>query len=432
MSDETVIAGGGETRARAIEFSSVSGGYRRVPVFHDISFTIREGSMAAIIGPNGSGKTTLLRAATGLLKHVSGRVSLFGKDVHELPAAKRASLVGVVPQETFTPMSYSVEEVVTMGRTHAISRWSGVSDIDRKFIEQAMVYTDVADMCNRPFPELSGGERQRVIIAMVLAQQPRVIIMDEATSHLDINHRLEIMQLIERLNREHGTTVLMVSHDLNMAAEFCERLLLIDEGRMVADGTPAEVLTEEMLRKVYHCRVKVEHNPQSGAVMVVPSPRLVAGGSAKGVRVHVVAGGGCGEDLLRRLGLCEYEVTCGVLNDGDRDAVTAAALDFKTVLEKPFSPIGGDAFVEAEHMAEGAQALVVCGVPFGSGNVVNLDLAERMQSRGVPVYLMEKIGERDFTSDRKATAISERLLNAGAKEWVSPADLLEMLPKPQA
>jgi iron complex transport system ATP-binding protein len=135
--------------------------------------------------------------------------------------------------------------------------------------------------------------------------------------------------------------------------------------------------------------------------------------------------------LLRRLGLCEYEVTCGVLNDGDRDAVTAAALDFKTVLEKPFSPIGGDAFIEAEQLAEAAQALVVCGVPFGPGNVVNLDLAERMQLRGIPVYLMEGIGERDFTPDHKAAAIGERLLCAGAKEWVSAADLLEMLPKPQ-
>lgn len=427
MSDENIIAESGDARALAIEFAGVSGGYRGVEVFRDVSFSVREGSMSAIIGPNGSGKTTLLRAATGLLKHVDGRVLLFGKDVRSMPASKRATLIGVVPQETFTPMAYSVEEVVTMGRTHALSRWGGVGAEDRKIVEQSMIYTDVADMRRKAFPELSGGERQRVIIAMVLAQQPRVILMDEATSHLDINHRLEIMQLIERLNREQGVTVLMVSHDLNMAAEFCDRLLLIDQGKLVADGAPAEVLTETMLRDVYHCGVKIERNRQSGSVMVVPSPRLVSSDSLKGLRVHVVAGGGCGEDVLRRLSLCGCEVTCGVLNEGDRDAGVADALDFETVLEKPFSPVGGDAFVAAESLAAEAQALIVCGVPFGTGNVVNLELAERMQARGVAVCIMAGIGGRDFTPDHKATEIAERLVAAGASEWKSVADLFDLI-----
>jgi len=275
----------GEARARAIEFSSVSGGYRRMPVFEDISFTIREGSMSAIIGPNGSGKTTLLRAVTGLLKHVKGKVTLFEDDVRKMSAAKRAALVGVVPQETFTPMAYSVEEIVTMGRTASISRWRGVDDEDRKLIEQAMVYTDVVDMRRRSFTELSGGERQRVIIAMVLAQQPRIILMDEATSHLDINHSLEVMQIAERLNREQGVTVLMVSHDLNMASEFCERLLLLDRGRLAADGSPQEVLTEKMLEDVYHCSVDIEKNSRSGAVMVVPR-RMDCGQSAEGDEIR--------------------------------------------------------------------------------------------------------------------------------------------------
>lgn len=427
MSDDAIIAESDDIRARAIEFAGVSGGYRRVQVFKDVSFTIREGSMSAIIGPNGSGKTTLLRAATGLLKHVDGKVMLFGKDVRSMDAGKRATLIGVVPQDSFTPMAYSVEEIVTMGRTHAVSRWNGFSDEDRKIVERAMIYTDVAEMRSRPFPELSGGERQRVIIAMVLAQQPRVILMDEATSHLDINHRLEIMQLIERLNREQGVTVLMVSHDLNMAAEFCERLLVVDHGKLVADGSPDKVLTEAMLRDVYHCGVKVERNPQSGSVMVVPSPRLVDSEELKGMRVHVVAGGGCGENVLRRLALCECDVSCGVLNDGDKDADVAEALDFKVILEKPFSPIGGDAFLEAEKSAVKAQALVVCGVPFGTGNVVNLELAERVHKQGVSVYLMSGINKRDFTPDKKATEIAERLLTAGAREWKSTADLFEMI-----
>jgi len=431
VEEEATVQEPEDARARAIEFAGVSGGYRRATVFHEVSFTLREGTMAALIGPNGSGKTSMLRAATGLLPRVSGQVRLFGKDVRELPAEKRASLIGVVPQETFTPMAYTVEEIVMMGRTHALSRWNGPNEEDHKRVEQAMVYTDVADMRSQPFPELSGGERQRAIIAMVLAQQPRVILMDEATSQLDINHRLEVMQLVERLNREQGVTVLMVSHDLNMAAEFCDRLLLIDKGQLVADGTPAEVLTEPALREVYHCDVKVQQNPETGSVMVVPTPRLVAGPFARGVRLHAIAGGGCGEEVLRRLMLCEYTVSCGVLNEGDRDAGIAEALELEVALEKPFSPIGGEAFVEAERMAGEAQGVVVCGVPFGPGNVANLELAERMLERGIPVFMMSGIEDRDYTPDRKAGAIAKRLREAGAREWKSMADLLQMLPGTQ-
>jgi iron complex transport system ATP-binding protein len=262
-----------ELRVRAVEFADVSGGYRRKEVLHEISFTLREGEMVSVIGPNGSGKTTVLRALTGLLEQVKGRVRLFGRDVHSISAVQRAALVGVVPQKTFMPMAYRVEEVVAMGRSYAVPRWRGLNADDRAVIERAMEYTDVAGLRQSRFPELSGGEQQRVIIAMVLAQQPRIIIMDEATSHLDINHSLEIMQLVERLNQDEGVTVLTVSHDLNLSSEFCQRLLLMDGGRLVADGSPQDVLTEAMLQEVYHCRAKIERNPHSGAVMVVPELR---------------------------------------------------------------------------------------------------------------------------------------------------------------
>ena len=236
--------------APALSFRAVSGGYRRVPVFKNLSFSIPAGTLCGVIGPNGCGKTTLIRAATGLLPHISGEVSLFGHDVAKLPAGQRAQRVGVVPQELTAPMAFSVEAIVAMGRTHALGRRGTLTVEDHRIIEQAMVYTDVMEMRRRPFPELSGGEKQRTVIAMVLAQQPRMILMDEATSHLDINHALEVMQIVERLNRESGVTILMVSHDLNIAAEFCERLLLLDAGTLIADGTPTDVLTETRLREV--------------------------------------------------------------------------------------------------------------------------------------------------------------------------------------
>ena len=413
--------------APALSFRAVSGGYRRVPVFKDLSFSIPAGTLCGVIGPNGCGKTTLIRAATGLLPHISGEVSLFGHDVAKLPAGQRAQRVGVVPQELTAPMAFSVEAIVAMGRTHALGRRGTLTAEDHRIIEQAMVYTDVMEMRRRPFPELSGGEKQRTVIAMVLAQQPRMILMDEATSHLDINHALEVMQIVERLNRESGVTILMVSHDLNIAAEFCERLLLLDAGTLVADGPPPDVLTETRLREIYHCDVQVQPNPVSGSVMVTPSPRLAPAHSGQGTRVHCVAGGGSGEEILRRLHLCDYTVSCGVLNEGDSDSLTARALGMETIQEQPFSAVSAKAFVAAEMIVREAQVVVVCPTPFGPGNAVNLDLALRAREQKIPVFLAAGVAERDYTPDRRATQDAARLIEQGAREWHSVTDLFALL-----
>lgn len=411
----------------ALQFNAVSAGYRRMPVFEKLSFSIPPGTLCAVIGPNGCGKTTLIRAATGLLPHATGRVSLFGTDLRKLNGAQRAERVGVVPQELSTPMAFRVEAIVAMGRTHALGRRRALSAEDRRIIDQAMVYTDVMEMRDRPFPELSGGEKQRAVIAMVLAQQPRMILMDEATSHLDINHALEVMQIVERLNREAGVTILMVSHDLNVAAEFCERMLLLDGGELVADGTPTEVLTEETLRRVYHCDVRVQANTASGSVMVSPSPRLATGQSGKGLRVHCIAGGGSGEEIMRRLVLCDYTVTCGVLNEGDSDSQTARALGIDCIMEQPFSAVSANAFVAAETALKGADVVIVCPTPFGSGNVVNLELAERARSHQVPVFMADGIADRDYTPDQRASALAVQLKEQGAQEWQTTADLFALL-----
>jgi iron complex transport system ATP-binding protein len=411
----------------ALDFIDVSAGYRDTRIIQDLSFSIQEGEIAGVIGPNGAGKTTLLRAITGLIRHAAGTVRLFGQDVTALAARERARLVGVVPQDLETPMAFTVEEIVAMGRTASIGRWCAPSAEDRRGIERAMAYTDVIDMRGRPFTELSGGERQRVVIAMVLAQQPRLILMDEPTSHLDMNHRLEVMEIVERLNREQRVTVLIVSHDLNLSAEFCRRLILLDRGRLVADGTPRDVLNEELLRRVYHCEVRVQQSPASGAVLVLPAPRLTALRPGKEMRVHVVAGGGCGEEVLRRLLLCGCTVTCGVLNELDSDAEAAAALGIETALEKPFSPVGPVALQKAQSMALRADALIVCGVPFGPGNAVNLDLAAQALAAGKRVFLMEGIETRDYTPDRRAARRASELVAAGARPWRSLADLLQML-----
>jgi len=250
----------------AIQLDKITARYRERPVLQDLSLTIKPGEMIGVLGPNGAGKSTLFNVVSGLLKPSAGTVRLFGSDLQKMPPRDRAKAIAVVPQKLDIPVPYTVEEIVMMGRTISIGRFSKPALQDRQAVERAMVYTDVADLRHRPLNELSGGERQRAIVAMVLAQEPRIILMDEATSHLDINHRLEIMQLVERLNREEGVTILMISHDLQMAAEFSRRLIVLHQGHVVADGIPSAVLTEAMLRRVYNCDIRVCQNPQTGGL----------------------------------------------------------------------------------------------------------------------------------------------------------------------
>ncbi|MBI2437397.1 MAG: ABC transporter ATP-binding protein [Lentisphaerae bacterium] len=257
----------------AFEFEHVTAGYNHSAVLRDVHCAVAEGEMVALLGPNGAGKSTLLRVLTGLLPPLAGRVRLFGQDVRRLNALDRSRLIAVVPQELKTPMAYTVEDLVFMGRAGRLQAWQAPTATDWQIVERAMAYTDVRDLRERPLDALSGGEKQRAVIAMALAQEPRVIVMDEPTTHLDLNHALEIMQIVERLNGEQGVTVLMTSHDLNQAAEFCRRLLLLNHGALIADGAPADVLREDILSNVYHCAIRVQQDPDTGALLVRPERR---------------------------------------------------------------------------------------------------------------------------------------------------------------
>jgi len=254
----------------AITIQRIFAGYHDRPVLQDLSLSVREGEMIALLGPNGAGKSTLLQVMTGWRPASQGLVRIFGRDVHQLSASERARLLSMVPQELEVPMAFTVEEMVMMGRTSMLNRWQGPSAEDRRIVEQVMIYTDVLDLRDRVFQEMSGGERQRVILALALATEPRLILLDEPTSHLDMNHRLEVLELIVRLNREKGVAIVMVAHDLSMAAEFFPRVILLDHGRLVADGTPETVLRPETLEPVYRCRVTIHADPECGALRIFP------------------------------------------------------------------------------------------------------------------------------------------------------------------
>lgn len=240
---------------------SVSFSYYDGDVLSDITLRLRRGELVGLIGPNGSGKTTLLKLLSGLLKPKTGAVYLDGCDVRNIPRHEMARRVAVVPQDLDVPFAFTARELVMMGRTPYIRAWRGESKRDRVVVERVMGATGITELAERPFNELSGGEQRRVTIAMALAQEPELLLLDEPTVHLDINHQVEMLELIKRLNVEGNVTVLAAIHDLNLAALYFERLVLLNGGRLVVDGLPEEVLSEITLRRVFGAAVRVSEHP---------------------------------------------------------------------------------------------------------------------------------------------------------------------------
>lgn len=252
----------------AIEVEGLNFAYGQEHVLHDLHVSFPEGDLAAIIGPNGAGKTTLLNCVNGLIRPSSGRIRLHGTDIGDLDAKQRARLVGAVPQEFHIPFAYRVREIVALGRSPHLDFWGSLTEVDERTIDEALFETETLEFQSRRFNELSGGERQRVVVAMALAQRPRVLLLDEPTTHLDLAHEIEILNLVRRVNREQQVTVVACMHDINLAAAFFNRLLVIHDGRLVADGDPAKVLTRELMADVFKIQADVVMDPTTGSPRV--------------------------------------------------------------------------------------------------------------------------------------------------------------------
>ncbi len=220
-------------------------------VAEDLSLAIRRAEITAIIGPNGSGKSTLLKALARLLKPAAGRLALMGQDLWQLPEKRVAQKIAFMPQSAMLPPDLTVAEVVRMGRLPHRSFWSSLQQQDVEICAEVMKLTGLNAFARRPLGALSGGERQRVRLALALAQQPEILLLDEPTTYLDIRHQLELMDIVASLHQKLGLTVLMVLHDLNQAARYSQRLVALQQGKIIADGPVAEVFNSRLLQSLY-------------------------------------------------------------------------------------------------------------------------------------------------------------------------------------
>ncbi|MGW6397291.1 ABC transporter ATP-binding protein [Streptomyces sp. NPDC055134] len=260
--------------------SALTLAYEDRTVVHDLDLAVPDGRVTVIVGPNACGKSTTLRALGRLLKPKSGSVLLDGEALTKLPTKKIAQQIGLLPQTPVAPEAITVADLVARGRQPHQHWWQQWSDADERAVTEAMERTDVAALADRSVDELSGGQRQRVWIAMALAQETELLLLDEPTTYLDIAHQVEVLDLVRQLNHDKDRTVVLVLHDLNQAARYADHLVAMKSGRIVAEGPPAEVVTADLVREVFGLDCVVVPDPVTGSPLIVPGAPWQAGARA--------------------------------------------------------------------------------------------------------------------------------------------------------
>ncbi|KPK22139.1 MAG: hypothetical protein AMJ76_00715 [Dehalococcoidia bacterium SM23_28_1] len=244
--------------------------YGQIVALRQVSLSLAAGELLGVVGPNGSGKSTLIRAITRLVRPLGGDIRLDGKEVGRLSQRELARWAAVVPQNPYLPDAFTVLEVALMGRTPHLGLLQSEGRADLAAVRRALEQTDTWHLAGRRMGELSGGERQRVVVARALAQETPLLLLDEPTAHLDMGHQAAVLDLVRRLCRTEGKAVLAAVHDLSLAGQYCDRLVMLNEGRVVGEGEPEEVLSPELLTSVYGTRVSVFSHPLTGRPVVTP------------------------------------------------------------------------------------------------------------------------------------------------------------------
>ncbi len=423
-----------------------------------LDLQIRAGDFLGILGPNGSGKTTLLRTLTGALRPNRGDVELLGRPAADYHPLEVARLVGVVPQQFTLDFGFTVAEMVAMGRyaqsghrpafpprlrgrsttsrqLHALSTTSprlqgrpmtgALRDDD--IVTEVLSQTGLTELASRPVTRLSGGERQRALIAQTLAQETPVLLLDEPLNNLDLNHQLEIMQLLRGLH-EAGRTIAVILHDLNMAAQYCDRLLLLEEGRIAAEGAPQVVLDPRLILEVFKVRVTVHHHGARPYLTPVWSRDQHLPSDRAAPRVHVVAGGGAATPLIEELVARGFAPSLGVVSVFDTDYLTAERYELEVVSAPPFQAFPPDAIQQMETLLGESEALVVAPVFFGSGNLELLNLVLHALEQGHPVVFLDpdSCAQRDLTGG-EAVALTQAALARGARAAPTVDEVVRLL-----
>nr|WP_247003992.1 ATP-binding cassette domain-containing protein [Halosolutus gelatinilyticus] len=338
-------------------------------VLEELSLTVEPGEFVGVVGPNGAGKTTLLRTISGAIEPDAGAVTIGGVDVHEVSSKASSRLVAVVPQDTTLSFSFPVRDVVEMGRHPHRSRFSSPAPADRAAVERALERTRTTTLADRPIDEISGGQRQRVVLARAIAQETPVLVLDEPTASLDVNHQIETLELIRELVAD-GRTAIAAIHDLDLAARYCDRLALLSDSTISRVGRPSSVLTRDALADSFDANAVVTPNPITGAETVTA---LATGRVASSLpdRAHVLGSGAVAAAVLARLEAAGVETSLGPVSRGDAAAETARSLGATALTVDPFAPLSAADRTDAERLIEIADVTICTALEDQTGNVLD-------------------------------------------------------------
>ncbi len=406
--------------------------YYDTPVLKNLNFEIEKNSFISILGPNGAGKSTIVKLISKVLTGYEGEILIEGKNIKDLSQIEIAKKIAVVPQSTSLGFNFSVFETVMMGRYPYLSRFKNESQEDRKIVAEVMKLTRTEIFKNKNYNELSGGEKQRVIIAQTLVQDSPIIILDEPTSHLDINFQIEFMELFFSLFKNSKKTIIGIFHDINLAIQYSEKIMLLKDGGVFCYGNVEEVITRTNMMSVFNSDVFIGKNPFTGKLYVSPNFNLHFSHAKEKikneVRIHVIGGGGAASPILNMLHNSGYIVSTGVVNNLDTDLNTALQLGITFVNEAPFSPISKEAYLRNLELIKTSDFIILPCVEFGNGNFLNLSAMREAVKMGKKVILINTsdITTRDY-ADGKAAQLYQEIISGNAIVLNENEEILNIL-----
>ncbi|WP_255190795.1 ATP-binding cassette domain-containing protein [Natronobeatus ordinarius] len=402
-----------------IDVDSISVSYGDVSVLRDVSFDVDRGEFVGLVGPNGAGKTTLLRTISGVLTPDSGTVDVDGVGVDGLSSRASSRLVSVVPQDTHLSFAFDVRDVVEMGRHPHRSRFGSPTPEDRATVDRALERTRTAELADRSIDAVSGGERQRVLLARTIAQDTPVVLLDEPTASLDVNHQVETLDLVRELTDD-GKTAVAAIHDLDLAARYCDRLVVLADGVVCGQGPAEDVLSAETISRAFDATAAVTTNPFTGTPTVTALSSRASDEPVPGP-VHVLGSGETAATVVARLEAAGVDVSVGPVSRGDVAATVARRLAVDRLTVEPFAPLSRDALATLENRLYAAACVVLADLEVGAGNQLVLEALSTV-SPTLVVVETRPFAERNHAGER-----AERLYDELRQDAVeaTPAGILD-------
>ncbi|HHY14000.1 MAG TPA: ABC transporter ATP-binding protein, partial [Thermoanaerobacterales bacterium] len=347
--------------------------YASYDVLSKINLEIKKGDFVGVLGPNGSGKSTLLKTITRFIKPVKGVVLVDNIDISKFSDKEYAKKIGFVPQNYHFNYDFTVRDIVLMGRNPHLDLLEKEGSKDYEVTEKVMELTYTTKLKNKRITQLSGGEAQRVLIARALAQEPEILILDEPISHLDVNYKFEILELLRTLNMKEEMTIIVALHDINLAFDYSQKVILLKEGSIFTAGKPEEVLNTENLKTVFDVNVDINEHPITNKPFITFMPTKTKINNKKlarnrNTKIHIIGGGGQASFLMRSLHKHGYTITAGVLNIGDSDWKTAKQLNIDIAEEAPFAPISEKQYIRNLEIMQDSDYIILEDIPVGHGN----------------------------------------------------------------